>query len=165
MKNMRYWLDSIANASPTPEPEHVIPIHGDCGGPLVEVVARYEDGSYLRISPERKPVAYCPFCGHGAAYHCTRCDETWYGGDQWPGPVQRSTKGDVPGIPLRLAYELARIAGAIEARDALVDNHPSAPVQWSDSADVQEAAHWLRVLAKRAAPTPTEEREEVERGE
>ena len=28
MKNMRYWLDSIANASPTPEPEHVIPIHG-----------------------------------------------------------------------------------------------------------------------------------------
>ena len=43
----------LYRAPPTPEPEHVIPIHGDCGGPLVEVVARYEDGSYLRISPER----------------------------------------------------------------------------------------------------------------
>ena len=89
----------LYRASPTPEREHVIPIHGDCGGPLVEVVARYEDGSYLRISPER--LGQQP-SGEGAQ-------------EPEPQPVQRSAEGETDP---RSAYMNARtcICGA-DARD------------------------------------------------
>jgi hypothetical protein len=58
---------------------------GECVACL-DYIAEYWYRVATELGAPTPEPEHCPQCDHDAAYHCTRCGETWYGGNQWPEP-------------------------------------------------------------------------------